>query len=147
MDINKGDIFSCIKDVPNPVKGAEYKNIFNKWNVYRSYKDGYIRGCDGLDYYCVEAAKGQLMKIREDNTEDRVLHPTYYTWLKELCGVEVIDITRHMNFNLGNTLKYVLRAGRKTEKGMTDKEKQIEDLKKAAFYIDDEIKRLEKEIL
>lgn len=76
--------------------------------------------------------------------EDRVQHPSYYTWLKDYCGVEVIDIARHMNFNLGNALKYILRSGRKTEIGLTDKEKQIEDLNKAAFYIEDEIKRLEK---
>jgi len=76
--------------------------------------------------------------------EDRVQHPSYYTWLKDYCGVEVIDIARHMNFNLGNALKYILRSGRKTEIGLTDKEKQIEDLNKAVFYIEDEIKRLEK---
>ena len=45
-----------------------------------------------------------------ENT-DRVNHPSHYTWLKDLCGIEVIDITRHMNFNLGNVIKYTLRAG------------------------------------
>lgn len=79
----------------------------------------------------------------ETEKEDRVNHPSHYTWLKELCGIEVIDITRHMNFNLGNCIKYLLRAGHKSEQGMNDKQKQIEDLKKARFYIDDEIKRLE----
>lgn len=77
------------------------------------------------------------------NEHERVCHPSHYTWLKDLCGIEVIDITRHMNFNLGNCIKYILRAGHKTEQGMTNKEKQIEDLKKAQFYINDEIKRLE----
>lgn len=48
-----------------------------------------------------------------------------------------------MNFNLGNVIKYVLRSGHKSEQGMSDKQKQIEDLKKARFYIDDEIRRLE----
>lgn len=78
--------------------------------------------------------------------EDRVNHPTHYTWLKETCGIEVIDIVRHMNFNLGNVIKYVLRAGHKEEKGLTSKEKQIEDLKKAVFYLNDEIKKLENDI-
>jgi hypothetical protein len=76
--------------------------------------------------------------------EDRVNHPKHYTWLKEACGIEVIDIVRHMNFNLGNVIKYVLRAGHKEEEGLTSKEKQIEDLKKAVFYLNDEIKKLEK---
>lgn len=76
---------------------------------------------------------------------DNVNYPPHYTWLKKLCGIEVIDITRHMNFNLGNVIKYVLRSGHKSEKGMSDKQKRIEDLKKAAFYLNDEIKRLEKD--
>ena len=77
-----------------------------------------------------------------ENT-DRVNHPSHYTWLKDLCGIEVIDITRHMNFNLGNVIKYILRAGHKSEEGLSDKQKHIEDLKKALFYTTDEIKRLE----
>ena len=74
---------------------------------------------------------------------DRVNHPQYYTWLKDLCGIEVIDITRHMDFDLGNAIKYILRNGHKSEQGMSDKEKAIEDLKKAIFYINDKIKMLE----
>ena len=77
------------------------------------------------------------------NKDDRVYHPSHYTWLKELCGIEVIDITRHMDFDLGNAIKYILRAGHKTEEGMTDSEKLIEDLKKARFYLDDKIKMLQ----
>ena len=73
---------------------------------------------------------------------DRVEHPSHYTWLKKLCGIEVIDITRHMNFNLGSALKYILRAGKKEEEGMSIKEKQIEDLEKAVWYITDEINRI-----
>lgn len=55
----------------------------------------------------------------------------------------MIDITRHMDFDLGNAIKYILRAGHKTEEGMTDSEKLIEDLKKARFYLDDKIKMLQ----
>lgn len=73
---------------------------------------------------------------------NRVEHPTHYSYLKKLCGIEVIDITRHMNFNLGNVIKYVLRSGHKSEQGMSDKQKRIEDLRKAVFYLNDEIKRL-----
>ena len=79
-----------------------------------------------------------------NRTPDRVEHPSHYTWLKDLCGVEVIDITRHMNFNLGNVIKYVIRAGHKSEEGISSKDKQIEDLKQARLYINEEIQRLEK---
>lgn len=75
--------------------------------------------------------------------QDRINHPSHYTWIKEKCGIEVIDITRHLDFDLGNVIKYVLRAGHKQEEGFTNKEKQIEDLKKAIFYLNDEIKLLE----
>ena len=77
--------------------------------------------------------------------DDKVNHPSHYTWLKDLCGIEVIDITRHMDFNLGNSIKYILRSGHKKEEGYTDKQKTIEDLKKAVWYLNDEISTLEKQ--
>ncbi len=82
---------------------------------------------------------------RVKTLKDNVNHPSHYTWLKDLCGIEVIDITRHMDFNLGNSIKYILRSGHKKEEGYTDKEKTIEDLKKAIWYINDEIKLLSNE--
>lgn len=77
--------------------------------------------------------------------EDKVNSPSHYSYLKKLCGIEVIDITRHMDFDLGNAIKYILRAGHKTEEGYDDRSKTIEDLKKAVWYINDKIKTLENE--
>lgn len=79
-------------------------------------------------------------------TNDRVNHPSHYTWLKEKCGIEVIDITRHMDFCSGNAVKYLLRAGHKSEEGYSDKQKEVEDLEKAIWYIKDRIKQLKNEI-
>ena len=76
--------------------------------------------------------------------EDKVNHPSHYIWLKELCGIEVIDITRHLDFDLGNAVKYILRSGKKTEQGYDDIEKEIEDLQKAIFYLNDEIELIKK---
>ena len=89
----------------------------------------------------------QLMKCFIDRKEkeqknDNVNHPQHYTWLKDLCGIEVIDITRHMNFCLGCAIKYILRAGHKKDASLNDTDKQIEDLNKAIWYIKDEIKRI-----
>lgn len=67
-------------------------------------------------------------------THDPVNRPHHYT--NHPSGVECIEITRHMTFNLGNAIKYIWRSGKK------DKNKTIEDLKKAIFYINDEIDRL-----
>lgn len=97
--------------------------------------------------YCsIEDFKKFWKPYKEDNktSDDKVNHPSHYTWLKDKCGVEVIDITRHMDFNLGNSIKYILRSGHKKEEGYTNKQKTIEDLKKAIWYIEDEIKLLDK---
>lgn len=66
--------------------------------------------------------------------QDLVNHPPHYT--AHPSGVECIQIVEHMNFNLGNVVKYVWRSGIK------DTSTTIEDLKKARFYLDREIQRL-----
>lgn len=71
---------------------------------------------------------------------DPVTHPSHYTSGK----IEVIDFItdQNLDFCLGNVVKYVSRAGKKEEEGKTIIEKQIEDLKKARFYLDFKIKQL-----
>lgn len=66
---------------------------------------------------------------------DAVDHPSHYAegWSN---GAEVIDITENLNFNRGNVIKYVARAGRK------DATRVAEDLRKARWYLDRELKRL-----
>lgn len=61
---------------------------------------------------------------------DPVNRPRHYT--SHPSGVECIEITRHMGFNLGNVVKYVWRA---------DLKGGTEDLQKAMFYLADEIRR------
>ena len=77
----------------------------------------------------------------EDNLPEpnstQVEHPDYYN--KNPSGVECLDVVRYFNFNLGNVIKYIWRAGLK------DGSPTIQDLRKARFYLDDEIKKLEKE--
>ena len=53
-----------------------------------------------------------------------------------------IVVTSHRNFNIGNAIKYLWRAGLKESVGKDTLEKQVEDLRKAVFYINDEIARL-----
>ena len=73
---------------------------------------------------------------------DRVNHPSHYT--SHPSGVECITITEHYDFCVGNAIKYLWRCGLKVEEGMTPKDKEIEDLKKAVYYINRKIKNLEK---
>ena len=63
-------------------------------------------------------------------------NPAHYR--SHASGVECIQITEHLGFCLGNAVKYIWRA---EEHG-----KQLEDLKKARWYLDREIARLEKPI-
>lgn len=65
---------------------------------------------------------------------DPVNSPSHYRWLP---GIEVIDITERFNFNMGNVLKYALRADHKG--------RPLEDLKKAAWYLNREIERREQQ--
>ena len=65
---------------------------------------------------------------------DPVNHPDHYT--SHPSGVECIEITRHMNFNLGNVVKYIWRSGLKGTE-----EIPLQDLEKAAWYLNDEIEK------
>lgn len=82
--------------------------------------------------------------LLKEQVNDKVDHPSHYTWLKEKCGIEVIDITRHLDFDKGNAIKYILRSGYKEEEGYTSNQKEIEDIKKAIWYLNDKLKMLEK---
>ena len=74
-------------------------------------------------------------------SNDPVNHPSHYTSHPAKCecgrGIEAIQITEHMGFNLGNAIKYVWRCDLK--------KLAIEDLKKAVWYIQREIAKREKE--
>ena len=78
-----------------------------------------------------------------------VNHPPHYNWLIDKCGIEVIDIARHLDFDLGNAIKYILRAGKKpiiSKENININKAAIQDLQKAIWYINDKIKMLENEI-
>lgn len=62
------------------------------------------------------------------------ISPAHYQGFSN--GAEVIDITECLPFNTGNAVKYLARAGRK------DPARHLEDLQKAAWYVDREITRL-----
>lgn len=66
---------------------------------------------------------------------DYVNHPPHYGGNPE--GIECIQVTRHLNFNLGNAIKYLWRVD--------DKDDPVENLEKAIWYIKDEIGRRQAE--
>lgn len=66
---------------------------------------------------------------------DLINNPDHYN--RNPWGIETYEITKHFSFTLGNVLKYILRADYKGNK--------LQDLKKARWYLDREIARLERE--
>lgn len=87
------------------------------------------------EIYIDNKEKHSFCLARAHTKYDPVSKPKHYN--VHPSGMECIDITRHMNFNLGNSIKYIWRAGEKGDK--------VEDLKKAVWYLQDEIKRIEHE--
>ena len=71
-----------------------------------------------------------------------VNHPKHYN--EHPADIECIDVVEHMNFNIGNSIKYCWRQGLKQSEGKSATEKQIEDLRKAIWYIEREIERIRK---
>ena len=115
--------------------GDRVKTIYNKIGIIIRI-DGniiYVRCEDNLEY----GFFSDILEIVEDTKLhlDEVNQPKHY--VSHPCGVECIQVVEHMNFCLGNAIKYIWRAGLKTED-------QIKDLKKARWYIDREISRIEK---
>ena len=77
-------------------------------------------------------------RITINTPKDNVNHPPHYNQSGIKCGcgrqIECIDVTRHKSFNIGNVIKYLWRYEHKNG---------LEDLQKARWYLDDEIKRTE----
>ena len=71
--------------------------------------------------------------ITDEQPHDAVNRPAHYTG--HPSGIECIQITEHMGFNLGNAVKYIWRCDLKQD--------AIEDLKKAKWYIQREIEKRE----
>ena len=69
---------------------------------------------------------------------EKVNNPDHYNSLPAKCScgkqIECIQVTEHMDFNLGNAIKYLWRADHKGT--------PVEDLEKAVWYIKREISRL-----
>jgi hypothetical protein len=90
----------------------------------------YCNNCKSFNLYIDYKAIEETIK-KEGGIHDPVNHPTHYT--NHPSGIECIQITEHMNFCLGNAVKYIWRASLKNG---------LEDLEKASWYINREIERL-----
>lgn len=154
-DIKVGSFLQIRKSDLEDITSSGFIKIIDPNNIYDSFA---IKVVDMVDGSCVisfpkrnETIGVNMDKLANvsvfvneftDKNAEQVSHPSHYAWLKDLCGVEPFDICRHFDFNTGNAIKYLLRKN-KVDGNKTKTEKRIEDLRKAVFYIQDEIKLLE----
>ena len=154
-DIKVGSFLQIRKADLEDIAGSGFIESVDPNDVYDSFN---IEVVDMVDEWCeiscpeenvsTDVDTDKLAKVSVFANEfankkaEQVSHPSHYAWLNDLCGVEPIDICRHFDFAIGNALKYLMRKG-KADGDKTEKEKRVEDLRKAVFYIQDEIKKLQ----
>ena len=154
-DVKVGSFLQIRKADLEYIAGSEFVESVDPNNIYDSFN---IKVVDIVGGWCEISCPGENVSVDVDTDKlskvsvfaneftngksDQVSHPSHYAWLKDLCGVEPLDICRHLDFNTGNAIKYLLRKD-KVDGNKTKTEKRIEDLHKAVFYIQDEIKLLE----
>lgn len=127
-EFKPGDVVECMDDDGTKFlrKGSRYKVIKH------DPKDETVMLEDGWYYV------GRFRKVADSGRlptpPDPVTNPPHYT--QHPSGVECVEIAEHMPFNLGNAMKYLWRAGLKGD--------AVEDLRKAAWYVEREIARVQK---
>ena len=103
----------------------------------------YLKVSDGDTSYEVDCSKIKVEKVSfNSNKKEMVNHPDHYHpgTYEAINVIEAWDL----NFNLGSAIKYISRCGLKPDAELFKKEKTLEDLRKAAWYVNREIERLSK---
>ena len=155
-DIKIGSVLQIRKADLEYIAGSEFVESVDPNNIYDSFNIKVV-DMDIVGGWCEISCPGENVSVDVDTDKlskvsvfaneftnknaEQVSHPSHYAWLKDLCGVEPLDVCRHLDFNTGNAIKYLLRKD-KVDGNKTKTEKRIEDLHKAVFYIQDEIKLL-----
>lgn len=136
--IIKFDLVGMIREA---YEAGSYADFIGEGYTLSRGSDGQVLKPETVDDVLARLIKRAIDTGRFDQSDDalapdddQVNHPSHY----QLLGIEAIDVVRHFNFNRGNAIKYVWRAGAKGD--------EVEDLKKAIWYLNDEIKRLQAEL-
>jgi len=119
INITNNDPENWKQEATGPYIPKGFQDVFTAEAIFRS-------GITDLPEVKKESAFKEMA--------DAINHPSHYTHYK---GVEVIDITEQLNFNRGNAVKYISRAGFKNE------DTEIQDLEKAKWYVEREMSRVE----
>jgi hypothetical protein len=119
-----------VSSLSEAIKRINWGEDFNRWvGIHDKVKTNKYFSAPQETPESIKA-KG-IGRLRKVLGQDNVNHPDHYT--AHPSGIECIEITEHMNFCLGNAVKYIWRADLKDD--------AIEDLQKAAWYINREIER------
>ena len=138
-DFNVGDTIVATGEAWDNLKGKRGKVIALQDGRPERPLVAFVRGefsWLAWDKYAVELAEAADVAQEETNEVPAdAINPAHYQGFSN--GAQVVDITEHLNFNRGNAVKYLARAGAK------DPAKEIEDVKKAIWYAQRELVRLE----
>lgn len=123
---------------PTPSVGRVIRIVGNEMQAYGEYE--FCCPIDQVMYVKKPVVVGEKIAVHqgqvvEPSEPEKVNHPAHYA---HPSGIEAITICEHHNFNVGNAMKYLFRAGLK------DGSTAVEDLKKCAWYINREIERISK---
>ena len=112
-----------------------------------AYRDRLREAADTIEKTFNTMENTQMFLPRADAQSDAVNHPSHYTSLPARCscgaGIEAIQVIEWLPANLANVVKYCWRQGLKTGAGKTAIDAAVEDLRKAVWYAQREIARLE----
>ena len=122
-----------LREIKNGILEKDFNNDFVIDPLTSSQNEFYNNQLKKIDQM-LDICNKQIRENDNNRNKEMINHPSHYNMGK----FEAIDVIEdwQLNFNLGNTVKYISRAGHK--------DNIIQDLKKALWYLDREIKRLEK---
>ena len=142
IDVVIDKLISYIKDYTK----HELEDVLDNEEQFNSDESDYIVSytdiCNSIKHQ-MDYNKDDSCQDEQDEQHDSVNHPNYYAD----GNIEVIDYIedKNLGYHLGTAIKYISRAGKKREQGMTDKEKEIQDLQKAVWFINRKIEQLQKD--
>ena len=151
--INVGDIVYLLQDnttiYNTTTKSAVYEH--SKYLTDSRYFEEYDKMIKDKDPITIPDVTFEKSKVKTISLEGAskaisktIEHPSHYT--SHPSGIECIEIAKYYDFCIGSAIKYLWRAGLKSEEGKSTKEKEIEDLKKAITFIQFKIDTLTKEV-
>jgi hypothetical protein len=87
-----------------------------------------------VDNYVLPATPPIYLALSETAATNDPINPDHYRW--HPLGIECIDVTEHFPSNIAHAIEYLWRCGRKDD--------AAQDLRKAIWYLEREIKRLQR---